>query len=67
MRAMMSRELGLGFEAVHPGGLDDRVHDGGASPPVSEPANSQFLRPKARGRMARSAALLVISSRPSVV
>jgi hypothetical protein len=34
-------------------------------PPVSDPANSQFLRPTARPRMARSAMLLSISRVPS--
>jgi hypothetical protein len=32
-----------------------------------EPANRQFFRPTASDRIARSAALLVISSGPSVV
>jgi hypothetical protein len=32
---------------------------------LSEPAKSQFLRPRAIGRMARSAALLSISIVPS--
>jgi hypothetical protein len=35
------------------------------SPPLSEPANSQFLRPMAMGRIERSAALLSISMVPS--
>jgi hypothetical protein len=34
-------------------------------PPLSEPAKSQFLRPRGIGRTARSAALLSISMVPS--
>src|SRR5215467_2065444 len=37
------------------------------SPPASEPRKTKFLRVIARGLIARSAALLVISNRPSVV
>jgi len=36
------------------------------SPPRSEPAKSQFLRPMAMPRSARSAALLVKQMRPSL-
>ena len=36
------------------------------SPPRSEPANSQALRPRAMPRRARSAALLVRQMRPSL-
>ena len=36
------------------------------SPPRSEPAKSQFLRPMAMPRSARSAALLVKQIRPSL-
>ena len=35
------------------------------SPPASDPANSQFLRPKASGRIARSTGLLSIAKVPS--
>ena len=35
------------------------------SPPLSEPANNQFFLPSPSGRIARSAMLLSISTRPS--
>jgi hypothetical protein len=34
-------------------------------PPASDPANSQFFRPRAMGRIARSTGLLSISMVPS--
>jgi hypothetical protein len=37
------------------------------TPPASDPANSQFFRPKAIGRIARSTGLLSISMVPSSV
>jgi putative transposase len=37
------------------------------SPPLSEPANSQFLRPNASPRIARSAALLSIESTTNAI
>jgi hypothetical protein len=56
-------EIGVGLDGVELRGLDDGVSMAARSLPLSEPANSQLLRPRASGRMARSAALLVISSR----
>jgi hypothetical protein len=52
-------EPSLRVDTVGAGGGDQRIHRGARSPPRSEPAKSQFLRPMAMPRSARSAALLV--------
>src|ERR1700758_1667880 len=59
-------QIGLGIEAVRLGSFDQAVDRCGTrSPPASEPAKVQLRRPRAMGRMARSAAELSIQTRPS--
>ena len=59
-------EPGLGIDIVELGGADEGVHGGRVSvPPRSEPANSQERLPRARGLIARSAALFDRQIRPS--
>jgi hypothetical protein len=51
-------EIGFGIDTVSLAvSVSDRM-PAARSSPLSEPANSQFLRPSAMGRIARSAALL---------
>jgi len=59
-------KISLRIDAVHPNGLDDGVNAGGALPTRIGATEEVFFRPRARGLMARSAALLLISRRPSV-
>jgi hypothetical protein len=58
-------KVALGVEAAELGGLDEGEDAGGTVAAAVRPAKSQFLRPRATGRIARSAALLSISMRPS--
>ena len=59
-------QVRLGIEAVKLSGLDQRIHQGRALTTGIGTGEGPVVRPTAIGRMARSAALLQISSRPSV-
>ena len=60
-------EIGFGFEVVHFGGFDDRVDCGGTFTASVGTGEEPVFATHGQGRMARSAALLLISSLPSVV
>jgi hypothetical protein len=55
----------MGIMAVGLGGFDEGVEKGGGSSAAGVSANSQFLRPMMKGRMARSQALLPMAGRPA--
>ena len=58
-------QISFGIEAVGLGSFDQAVNRCGAQPPASDPAKVQLRRPRAIGRMARSAAELSMQARPS--
>ena len=59
-------EPSLGVDAVELGGLGQRVDGGGALATVIGAGEQPILAPRAMARIARSAALLSISTRPSL-
>ena len=60
-------QISLRVEAIHFGGLDEGVHRGGSHAAGIGACKEIIFLVSARGRIARSTALLLISKRPSVV
>ena len=59
-------QIGLGIDAVHLAGFGDRTHSGSTLPACGRAAEEVVLPAEDRGFIARSTALLLIVSLPSV-